>query len=68
MHRPCSAYYVGSTQYSTIKCLQIQPNQVPQDFQDTIKKNFRRSLRDKPHNMKMQVEFVMSEDLLFFEF
>jgi len=26
------------------------------------------SLRDKPYNIKMQVNFVMSEDLLLFEF
>ena len=43
-------------------------NQFPGDFQDTfVKKNSRRFKRDKLYNIKMQVKFVMSQDLLVLE-
>jgi len=37
----------------------------PGNIQDTFFKIPEDFLREKPHNIKMQVKFVMSEDLLF---
>jgi len=54
------------------RCLQIQPDQFPGDFQKIsrihFKKNSGRFLRDKPYNIKMQVKFVMSDDVLCLSF
>jgi len=53
---------------SILGCLHIQPNQFPEDFQEISRThifNSRRFSRDKPYNIKMQMKFVMSEDLLF---
>ena len=38
----------------------------PGDIQDAIFKTPEDFLRDKPYNVKMQLKFVMSEDLPFF--
>ena len=40
------------------RCLQIQPNQFPEDIQDTFF-TLQKILRDKPYNIKMQVESVI---------
>jgi len=40
----------------------------PGDIQDTFFFKSRRFSRDKSYNIKMQVKFVVSQDILFFEF
>ena len=49
-------------------CPQIQPIQFPGDYYPGyVFLNSRRFLWGKPYNIKMQVKFVLSQDLQFFE-
>jgi len=67
-------YYGHQSTLSVSDLLSTNPakpicRRFPGDIQDTfLKKTSRRFVHDKPYNIKMQLKFVMSDDLLLFQF